>query len=180
MAKENVEANKESPDLFEDDDYLAYSDQLTEQVQRIAERDNDPAAWRALVYSRYNGDSVFGNWIAAHRQCLPYLLEQLHSHYEVRRMYSVYVLASMLAKSKTSDPFPTAKYQALKGDIRRLAMQDAVAVRFSAVQGLGLIKDPEDADFISKLSARITDPFLKKEALQIAQAIRDVNHKSTQ
>jgi hypothetical protein len=86
---ENQESGKPEPDLFENDDYLAYDARLTPLVEEIAETTNNPRAWRALVYMRYNGDSVYGNWIAAHRQCLPYLLEQVHSRYSVRRMYAV-------------------------------------------------------------------------------------------
>jgi hypothetical protein len=174
--RENQESEKESPDLFEDDDYLSYDDQLTPLVQEIAETTDDPRAWRALVYMRYNGDSVFGNWIAAHQQCLPFLLEQIHSRYSVRRMYAVYVIASMLAKAKASShPFPPTQYKALKALIRRLATFDVDPVRFSAVEGLGLTHDPEDAEFIERLSARFTDPGTKEIALKIAQQIRDAN-----
>ena len=80
--RENAATNPVSgsdTDIFEDDDYLAYDEQLTPLVEQIAEKTNNPRAWKALVNSRYNGDFVYGNWIAAHRETLPFLLEQLHS-----------------------------------------------------------------------------------------------------
>lgn len=173
--RENQESEKESPDLDEDDDYLAYDDQLTPLVQEIAETTDNPRAWRALVYMRYSGDSVYGNWIAAHRQCLPYLLEQVHSKYSPRRMYAIYVIASMLAKAKATNPFPPAQYKSLKATIRRLALNDIDPVAFSAAQGLALTHDPGDAEVVERVSARLADPRARQIIAKVAQQIREAN-----
>jgi hypothetical protein len=173
--RENRESEKAEPDLFEDDNYLAYDDQLTPLVQRIAVTTDNPRAWRALVYMRYSGDSVYGNWIAAHRQCLPYLLEQVHSKYSPRRMYSVYVIASMLAKAKATNPFSPAQYKSLKAIIRHLALTDIDPVAYSAAEGLGLTHDPGDAEFVERASARLSDAPSRTFVAQIAQQIRDAN-----
>lgn len=174
--REDRESEKESPDLFEDDDYLAYDAHLTPLVEEIADKTDNPRAWKALVYARYNGDSVYGNWIAAHRQCLPFLLEQVHSRYSPRRMYAVYVIASMLAKAKaTANPFPEKQYRELKTLIRRLATKDIDPVSYSAIEGLGLTDDPEDAEFVERLSARFMDPHQRELTLGVARRIRDTN-----
>ncbi len=168
--REDQESEKADPDLYEDDNYLAYDEELTPLVQKIAVGTNNSRAWRALVYMRYNGDSEYGRWIASHRQCLPFLLEQVRGRSPVRRMYAVYVIASMLAESKSRKPFTKARYKSLKAIIRRLAGSDNdVAVRFSAVQGLGLVDDPEDTEFVFQISEGFSDPHLKALALDIAQ-----------
>lgn len=176
--REDQESEKADPDLFEDDDYLAYDEELTSLVQKIAVDANDAGAWRSLVYMRYNGDSDYGNWIASHRQCLPYLLDQIHSPYSGRRLVAVYVLASMLAKSKFSDPFSPTRYKSLKARIRELAAKDVVPVRFSAVQGLGLINDPEDTDFVYQICEGFSDPHLRALALGIAQKMSRTNQRN--
>jgi prophage maintenance system killer protein len=178
--RENQESEKEAPDLFENDDYLAYDAQLTPLVEQIAETTNNTRAWRALVYMRYNGDSATGNWIAAHRQCLPYLLEQIHSRYSVRRMNAVYVIASMLAKAKASNhPFPPAQYNSLKAMVRRLALNDIDFVAFSAAEGLALTHDTGDAEAVERVSARLADPHARQIIAKIAQQIRDANRGQT-
>lgn len=178
--RENHESEKPDPDLFEDDDYLAYDEQLTPLVEQIAETTNNSRAWKALVYMRYNGDSVTGNWIAAHPQCLPYLLEQVHSKNSVQRMYSVYVIASMLAKAKASShPFPTSQYNSLKVVIHNLALNDIDPVSFSAAQGLALTHDSGDADVVERASKRLGDPQVRQMVANIAQQIRDANRSQS-
>jgi hypothetical protein len=172
---ENRESEKPEPDLDEDDDYLAYDEQLTPLVEEIAETTNNHRAWRALAFMRYSGDSVYGNWIAAHRQCLPYLLEQVHSKNSVRRMYAVYVIASMLAKAKATDPFPPAQYKSLKAMIRRLGLNDIDPVAFSAAKGLALTHDPGDGEVVERVSARLADPHARQIIAKVAQQIRDAS-----
>ena len=164
-----------APDLFEDDDYLAYDEQLTAMVQQVALKTENPAAWRALVYMRYNGDSVYGNWLASHRESLPFLMQQLKSPYAPQRMNAVYVIANMLAKSKVNSLFPPSQYQSIKRQIRAMAMRGNPAVRQSAMQGLGLTKDAEDAAFLETLAAECKEPYTRKFALDAAQEIRNAN-----
>jgi uncharacterized protein YoaH (UPF0181 family) len=173
--REDRESEKAEPDLFEDDDYLAYDDQLTSLVQEIAETTDNPRAWRALVYMRFSGDSEYGNWIAAHRQCLPYLLEQVRGRSSVRRMYSVYVIASMLAKAKATNPFPPEQYKSLKAIIRHLGLNDIDPVAFSAAKGLALTHDQGDAEVVDRVSARLEDPLAREMIAKVAQQIRDAN-----
>ncbi len=124
----------------------------------------------------YSGDSVYGNWIAAHRQCLPFLLEQVHSKYSPRRMYSVYVIASMLAKAKATNPFPPEQYRSLKATIRHLGLNDIDPVAFSAAEGLALTHDPGDAGVVDRISTRLSDPGARKIIAKVAQQIRDANN----
>ena len=69
---ENIAASGGKTDLFEDDDYVAYDEQLTTAVEHIAVNSNNQSAWKALAYMRYNPDSVTGKWLAHHKQTLPY------------------------------------------------------------------------------------------------------------
>ena len=92
-------------------------------------------------------------------------------------MYAVYVIASMLAKSKTNKPFPPAQYETLKTKIRRLAEREISPVRQFAIEGLGLTKDAEDAEFLEKLGGTTKDPYVKKFALETAKEIRNSNVK---
>jgi len=176
---ENQASENSTVDLFEDDDYLAYDAQLTPLVEEIAETTNDPTAWRAIVYGRYNGTSVYGSWIAAHQQCLPYLREQIHSKYPVRRMTAIYVIAAMLAEAKSTHPFPQRQYRMLKGTIRHIALTDIDPVAYSAAEGLGLTHDTGDAEFVERVSKRFQDPGLRRLTLQIAQQIRSANASSS-
>jgi hypothetical protein len=174
--KENVESNMGDIDLYEDDDYLAYEGELTSVVQEIAVKTNNPNAWKALVYGRYNGDSEFGNWLSSHRATLPFLIRRLESPLAPLRMDAVYVLANMLAKSKGEDPFPPAEYRSLKQRVRSAAAKGNPAVRQSAMKGLGLTKDLEDVPFLEKLAKTAPDPDTRKYALNAAREIRESNH----
>lgn len=171
--KENLESNRNSVNLFEDDDYLAYDEELTPLIQKIAEETHDPRAWKSLVYGRYNGDSVFGNWIASHRETLPFLLKQLESPYAVRRATAAYVVANMLAKAKSVKHFQAAEYRRLKQRLRSAAATGHPAVRQSAMKGLALTKDSEDAPFLEKLAKTATDPDTRQYALAAAKQIRE-------
>lgn len=174
---ENDAVNDPEVDLYEDDDYIAYDEQLTRMAQGIAETTNDSRVWKALVYKRYNADSVFGQWISAHRQTLPFLLEQLKSPYWPRRMYSIYCVAAMLAHSKKNgNPFTPATYLDLKQRVREFAAHDdSIAVQESAMRGLGLIGDKEDAVFLHHLSKIDSDEDEKKFARDAEKAILNAN-----
>lgn len=174
--KEDRESNKSDPDLFEDDDYNAYNGQLSEEVQAIAVATHNPRAWRALVDERYNQTSEFADWLASHRETLPELTRFFSSPYIWRRGIACYVVASMLAKSKTDHPFPAAEYQAYKRRIRWHILHDPLGiVPDFGIEGLALTKDPEDIPTLEGFAARAKLPFDKKLALETAQAIRDAN-----
>jgi HEAT repeat protein len=145
-------------------------------IQKIAVNTNNPKSWKALVYERYNGDSVFGNWLANHRAALPFLIRRLESPNAPLRMDAVYVVANMLAKAKSADPFPPAEYRSLKQRIHSAAAKGNPAVRQSAIQGLALTKDIEDVPFLEKLAKAAADPDTRQFALAAARQVRDSNH----
>lgn len=161
-------------DLYEDDDYVAYTEQLGELVQDIAVSTHDPRAWHALVYGRYNQDSRFGDWLASHREALPELTQLLSNRYDWNRGVACYVIANMLAKSKSGDPIAPSTYRHYKRLIRWHIWHDPPGfVTGFGVEGLGLTKDPEDIPFLEALAARSNDKDWKQLTLRVAQDIRN-------
>jgi hypothetical protein len=167
-------------DLFEDDDYVAYTDQLIGDVQNIAVQTHDQRAWHALVNQRYNQDSRFGNWLAEHREALPQLTQLLHSRHDWQRGVACYVIANMLAKGKAADPFPSSEYKHYKGLIRWHIWHDPPGfVSGFGIRGLGLTKDPEDIPFLEAFASRSRNGYYKKLALQTEQSIQNATSTST-
>jgi hypothetical protein len=169
--REDIESDRETPDLFEDDDYLAYDERLTQVVESLAEATNDPDAWRSLVDMRYNPDSQTGKWLASHCVVLPYVVALTKSRYDARRMIVIYVLAGLLKNCKGTGSVTPSRYKELKTVIRWHASHDSIPVSTSAIQGLGVTNDKEDASFLRELSEQIPDAFRKKLAITTAQQI---------
>jgi hypothetical protein len=173
LAAQRGEAGE--PDLFEDDDYVAYTDELIEAVQNIAVQTHDPEAWHALVYERYNQTSEVGEFLAAHREALPELTELLNSRYDWYCGVAAYVIADMLAKSKSGDPIAASVYHHYKKLIRWHIWHDPPGfVTGFGIQGLGQTKDPEDISFLEAVAARSHDEYDKQLALRTARDIRNV------
>jgi HEAT repeat protein len=171
--REDVEAGKEPPDLFEDDDYLAYDERLTSVVQEIAIKFHDRRAWDALVRERYNPDSEYGRWLAGHQEALLSLEALLDSRYVPLRADAVYDIALMLANSKITKPLSIEKYTSLNNRIHTMAAHDEPIVRYNAIKGIGLMNHPEDVAFLEKLASTASDELVEKTALEAAQTIRE-------
>lgn len=180
--REDRAAEFSSEDLFEDDDYLAYDDQLTTLVQKIALHTNKPKAWRALAYMRYNGDSEYGRWLSQHWQALPFLVEQLKSPHAVRRATAVEVISLRLYYSKSAERNPEEfvrreEYRYLKNRIRLLARIDVAPVSQSACMGLGTIGDDGDISLLEEIAAdKKRDKYTREFARQAIAQIRGDKH----
>lgn len=169
---ENLQAETSSSDLGEDEDYLAYSDQLTEIIKKIAVATNSPSAWRSLVYAPYNSQSEMGIWLANQRPAFPFIVEQTRSKISAERMVSVYLLAMVLRRSKSDHSLSPAQYHALKRKIRYLVKNDIPPVRQSAIQGLGIIGDSEDAPLLETLDSAQINPVTRKFSEEALAKIR--------
>lgn len=176
-------ASEFSPvDLFEDDDYNAYNDQLTRLVQKIAVGTNEPTAWRSLVNMRYNGDSPFGQWLAKQKEALPLLIGQLKSPYSVRRMSAVEVISLRLYYSKSAKPDSDTyvspdRYIYLKDRIRFVARTDAAPVSQAACMGMGVIGDKSDIPLLEQIATSPKrDRYTQKFARQAIEQIRGDEH----
>jgi hypothetical protein len=77
---------------------------------------------------RYNPDSEFGNWLPEHREALPEILPLFQSKALRYRGVACYVLANMLAKAKTKEPFPSSEYLSYKQRIRWHILHDTPGV----------------------------------------------------
>jgi HEAT repeat protein len=175
---ENIASNKSTPDLFEDDDYLAYDEQLTKSVQEIAVQTNNHLAWKSLVEMRYNGDSEQGKWLASHRQSLMPLKQLLRSPHSPRRKNAVYAIA-LLLKYNHGKSWPSpAKYRQLVQQIRSHVTKDIPPVQYSAIEGLGLIDDPRDVPFLEAFIKTTDDETLKSLAAKTIVAIRNDHPRS--
>lgn len=172
MEKEDITSQRgegAERDLFEDEDYVAYSSQLLLLVEQIAAATHSSRAWRSLACARYNPDSQLGRWLASHPEALPEIVPLLKSRYEWEREVGCYVIANMLAKSsQSSNPFPTALYEHYKQRIRRVIWSDrnGPVVGFG-IEGLGLTKDAEDIPFLKAFLAQSKSEFAKGEAKRI-------------
>jgi hypothetical protein len=175
--RENIECEKATPDLFEDEDYVAYDEELTNLVEQIAIYGNSPRTWKALVWMRYNPDSQTGKWLAEHSQTLPYIRGLVKSPNPVRRMNAAYLLALILQNSKEDLYFRQGKYRSLKTIIRSLALGDEPLVQQFATKGLGLIGDSDDIPFLKSLSLSAQDPYTGKFAADAARRISESNGK---
>jgi hypothetical protein len=173
--RENSESEKPVPDLYEDDDYVAYDEELTNLVEQIAINGNSPRAWKALVWMRYNPDSQTGRWLSEHKEALPYILELVRSSSSARRMNAGYLLALILSNSKSNLNLRPAKYQSLKAIIRSLALKDDPPVQQFASRGLALIGDCEDIPILERVAVRAKDPFTRGFALDAAKQIQKSN-----
>lgn len=173
--EEDVQAEKGEPDLFEDDNYLAYDEELTDLVEKIAVATNDRGAWRSLVNMRYNPDSETGHWLAKHRQTLPYIIEHSRSVSFVRRMNAVYLLALVLSAAKEDGSLVPRQYKYIKQIICRLAVNDVAPVQQFAIRGLGVIDDKEDIPLLERLSAVGNSPESRQFALDALAQIRKAN-----
>jgi hypothetical protein len=169
---ETIQVEKSSDDLFEDDDYVAYDDQLTELTQKIAVSSNSPAAWRSLVYTHYNPDSELGMWLADQKPAFPFIMEQTRSKFSARRMVSVYLLALILFRSKSDHSLTDAQYATFKKKIRYLIENDIAPVRQSAIVGLGRIGDSEDKALLEKMQRTGEDSFTRKVAHEALEKIQ--------
>lgn len=169
-------------DLFEDDAYVAYYGQLSVLVQKIATTTNNPQAWRALVYGRYNGDSPFGQWLAKHRAALPFIVELLKSRYSARRMAAVEVVSLRLFYGKSAKPgsdlyVSPEQYRHLKAQIRFLARTDIAPVSDAACMGLGLIGDNDDIPLLQRIATSSNrDKYAQEFARQAIKQIRGDKH----
>lgn len=182
MRREDIDSETNATDLYEDDDYVAYHDQLLSLVQKIATTTNDPQAWRALVYDRYSGDSPLGQWLARHKAALPLIVGQLKSRYSVRRMTAVQVVSLRLIYSKSAKPdsgsyVSPRQYRYLKARIRFLAKTDVAPVSQAACMGLGAIGDKGDIPLLEQVAADPTrDKYTQKFAHQAVEQIRGDTH----
>jgi hypothetical protein len=173
---ENIAASGGKTDLFEDDDYVAYDEQLTTAVEHIAVNSNNQSAWKALAYMRYNPDSVTGKWLAHHKQTLPYFMKQATSSNYVRRMNAAYILALMLQQSKQQGKLDKDEYIRLKSIVRRLAVYDIAPVQQFAAKGLGLIGDLDDVRILEEVRDNAKDPYTKNFATDALTQIRLSNN----
>ncbi len=170
--RENRASEYDPDDLFEDDDYLAYDERLTNCIEQIAVTKNCKDAWRSLVYMRYNGDSATGRWLADHPETLPFLLEQTRSRSSFQRMTAVYVIAAYAAKAKAKKAVSPQKYQSLRQLVRKLAVHDELPVRDAAVEGLGVLGDPADLPLLEQIGANDKDQYVRSFALASAKSIK--------
>lgn len=165
--------DKRERDLYEDDDYVAYDDQMSKQVEAIAVGEDNPRAWRALVHERYNPDSEFGDWLASHKAALPYLSSLFQSPYVWYRGIACYIVADMLAKNKAAYSFSQSEYEQYKRRIRWHILHDTPGIVTGfAIRGLGLTDDPEDISFLEMVAANAKLPFDREQAAKTAEAIR--------
>jgi hypothetical protein len=174
--KENTESGKAEPDLFEDDDYLAYDEQLGPYIKKVAQTTHSPRAWSALVHERYNSDSPFGRWLATQREALPALTDLLDSRYISYRADACYVILAMLANAKINDPFPAAVYRRYKDRIRWHILHDNIIVVFDGIEGLALTKDADDIPLLKIAARQAPTAFHKKHALDTVDLIAKANH----
>lgn len=170
---ENAAASKSEPDLFEDDDYLAYDEKLTSLVQSIVLETHERRAWDALVHMRYNPESEYGKWFGTHQEALASLEELLHSPYEARRINAVYSISEILARSKTSHSLSSAEYRRLKRLVLWHAEHDVAMVSNYAIVGIGLTCDSEDLPFLEHLAPTIKEEWRIKSIQGAEQNIRE-------
>lgn len=175
---ENSASDKSTPDLFEDDNYLAYDAQLTKSVQEIAVHTNNHLAWKSLVEMRYNGDSEYGRWLASHRQSLVFLERQLQSPLSPQRMSAVYVIALLLKCNHGKSWLSPAKSQQLVRQIQSHVTHDIPPVQYSAIEGLRLIDDLRDVRFLEAFIKTTDDETLKSLAAKTILAIRNDHSRS--
>jgi hypothetical protein len=160
---EDRAASQSNPDLFEDDDYLAYDDKLTALVQEIAVQTHQRRAWDALVNMRFNPDSDYANWMAQHQEALPSVEMLLTSLFVPRRVNAVYIMSEILASAKKAHQSVAGpEYERLKDLIKNHASHDDPSVSGFAIQGLGLIGDREDIPFLNGLLSSIKDEYRTK------------------
>jgi hypothetical protein len=168
--KENIESEKSEPDLFEDDDYLAYDERLVKTVEGIAENYHGQRIWSALLNMRYNSDSAFGEWVAGHPIALQEAEKLIRSRYGPRRSNGIFLSAAILAKNRGA--FPQENYRRVRTMIRFHLLHDIPPVRYDAILGLGLIGVNDDARLLDAYAAKCPDRVLRESAIKQAQIIR--------
>jgi hypothetical protein len=169
---ENDASAKSDPDLFEDDEYLAYDDKLTARIQSIAVETSQRKAWDALVNMRFNPDSEYAGWLAQHEAALPSLEELLKSAFVPRRVNAVYIIAEILSRDKQSHHLNQSEYDRLKSLIKWHAVHDEPQVSAFSIQGIGLTHDLEDISFLDALLPSIKDDYRRKLILEAKRRIR--------
>ncbi|MGC2163261.1 MAG: hypothetical protein WA634_15235 [Silvibacterium sp.] len=176
--REDAASESVSPDLYEDDEYVAYSEALTSQVQKIAIETNSQEAWKSLVSMRYSGDSPYGNWLSLHRGPLPFLIRQLSSRSFARRGTVVEVISLRLFRSRSAHSgsqsyVPPKQFLYLKSQIRLMAKTDVAFVSQGACMGLGLIGDKADIPLLQSIAdSKDRDPTTRKIALDAIHQIQ--------
>ena len=165
---ENIASERSSPDLFEDDDYLAYDERLTSLVENIAVHSGNPEAWRSLVYMRYNADSSTGSWLAQHAETEPFLLEQSMNPSQVRRSTAVL----MLALEVTRGTVPLRTVRRIRNLIRTKAASEDPPVQEAALRGLGLIGDKRDLPLLNEVATMGKDPYVRAFAKDAVTKVR--------
>ena len=169
-------------DAFDNEDYAENLALLVDAVAKIAEITGDQRANEALLRSSYNPDSELGNFLASRYENLPALISLAQDSNAVNRANAVYLLGSMLLKSRSSGKSsisPEAASKA-KATIVKAAVNDQeVPVRQLAVRSIGRIGDNADLLLLQKVA--LQDPAsLKTQSGALKYPVREEAMKATQ
>ena len=149
--RENDTSELSKVDLFEDDEYLAYDDQLADLVQKIAVRTKSSAAWRSLVYMRYNSDSITGHWLADHLEAIPFIEDQLHDKYAVRRATAIGMLVNILNDKHSENLMRNNQKRSWITLMRSAARHESTFVRVAALNALAEVGGANELDLLKRI-----------------------------
>jgi hypothetical protein len=166
-----------------------YVSKLSESVQEIAEKQPENRdAWRALVWTGYDGGSKFGRWLAGHGdKVAPLLLAEADKVSDAGAGHwqkfpggqAIVTLAQVVAYEEdpaSSHHLNGAYLSGIESTIRRALASEDDGVRYQAIKALASIGTSDDAAILDRVA--LTDPGVNKDAGASGKETRYFNREA--